>query len=151
MEDADINLLVERLATSRRVITTGFHKSALSAQLLNLNLLKFGIISSFAPYDQLSVEQGITKEDTLVIFSAGSRVYKDILDGLTDNPDERKPHTVIITMSRKNPLNAKVDQVVWLPNYQNQNYDQYLETQVSFMVFIDLLTSALAQRASQQS
>ena len=54
-------------------------------------------------------------------------------------------------MSRKNPLNAKVNQVVWLPNYQNQNYSQYLETQVSFMVFIDLLTSALAQRTSQQS
>ena len=151
MEDAGMSLLVERLTTSRRIVTTGFHKSALSAQLLNLNLLKLGIISSFAPYDQLSVEQSITDEDTLVIFSAGSRVYKDILDALADNPDEWRPHIVLITMSRKNPLNAKVDQVVWLPNYQNQNYSQYLETQVSFMVFIDLLTSALAQRTSQQS
>lgn len=151
MEDADMSLLVERLTTSRRIVTTGFHKSALSAQLLNFNLLKLGIISSFAPYDQLSVEQGITDEDTLVIFSAGSRVYKDILDALADTSDERKPHIVLITMSRKNPLNAKVNQVVWLPNYQNQNYSQYLETQVSFMVFIDLLTSALAQRTSQQS
>lgn len=151
MEDADIDLFVERLATSRRIIATGFHKSALSAQLLNLNLLKFGIISSFAPYDQLSVEQGITNEDTLVIFSANSRVYKDVLNTLADNPDERRPHIVLITMSRRNPLNAKVDQVIWLPNYQNQNYSQYLETQVSFMVFIDLLTSALAQRTSQLS
>lgn len=151
MEDADMSLLVERLTTSRRIVTTGFHKSALSAQLLNFNLLKLGIISSFAPYDQLSVEQGITDEDTLVIFSAGSRVYKDILDALADTSDERKSHIVLITMSRKNPLNAKVNQVVWLPNYQNQNYSQYLETQVSFMVFIDLLTSALAQRTSQQS
>lgn len=151
MEDADMSLLVERLTTSRCIVTTGFHKSALSAQLLNFNLLKLGIISSFAPYDQLSVEQGITDEDTLVIFSAGSRVYKDILDALADTSDERKPHIVLITMSRKNPLNAKVNQVVWLPNYQNQNYSQYLETQVSFMVFIDLLTSALAQRTSQQS
>ena len=70
---------------------------------------------------------------------------------MADTSDERKPHIVLITMSRKNPLNAKVNQVVWLPNYQNQNYSQYLETQVSFMVFIDLLTSALAQRTSQQS
>lgn len=149
MEDADINALVERLSTSRRVITTGFHKSALSAQLLNLNLLKLGIVSSFAPYDQLAVEQPTSAGDTLVIFSATSKVYKELLDTLSDNAPERRPYIVLVTMSRKNPLSAKADQVIWLPNYQNQNFSQYLETQVSFMVYIDLLTSMLAQQISQ--
>ena len=55
----------------------------------------------------------IRDRDTLVIFSAGSRVYKDILDALADTSDERKPHIVLITMSRKNPLNAKVNQDVY--------------------------------------
>lgn len=148
MEDADLESFVTRLTSSRRVVTTGFHKSSLSAQLLNFNLLKLGIISSFAPYDQLTVDQSMTDKDTLVIFSAGSKVYKDILDTLADNAGERKPYIVLVTMSRKNPLNAKADQVIWLPSYQNQNYSQYLETQISFMVFIDLLTTKLAQQIS---
>lgn len=148
MEDADLESFVTRLTSSRRVVTTGFHKSSLSAQLLNFNLLKLGVISSFAPYDQLTVDQSMTDKDTLVIFSAGSKVYKDILDTLADNAGERRPYIVLVTMSRKNPLNAKADQVIWLPSYQNQNYSQYLETQISFMVFIDLLTTKLAQQIS---
>lgn len=149
MEDADIDSLVSRFTSSRRVITTGFHKSALSAQLLNFNLLKFGIVSCFEPYDQMTVEPLMAPDDTLVIFSASSRVYQDVLDTLADNAPERRPYVVLVTTSRKNPLNSKADQVIWLPNYQNQNFDQYLETQISFMVFIDLFTNVLAQRASQ--
>ena len=51
----------------------------------------------------------------------------------------------LITMSDKHSMRNKVDHVIWLPNYKNQGYPQYLESQVVFMVFVDLLTSHIAQ------
>lgn len=149
MEEADIDALVERLVSSRMVLTSGNHKSALSAQLMAYNLIKFGIVSHFWSHDMFaSIEQVVTDKDTLVIFSATSRAFRPIFDFMRDEPPEHQPYTVLVTMNNRNPPRTKVDQVIWLPNYQNQNYPQYLESQVTFMVFIDLLTNVIAQRLS---
>ena len=48
-------------------------------------------------------------------------------------------------MVDKHPIRNKVDHVIWLPNYKNQGYPQYLESQISAMVFVDLLTSFVAE------
>ena len=147
VEKADIEGLADRLLASRAVFTTGCHKSALSAQLMQLNMLKFRKLSSFIPFDQFSSsDQFLTSEDTLVIFSAMGKTYKDYLYDLRENLGESRPYIVHVTMNHKSPLRSKVDQAIWLPNYQNQNFPQYLESQVTFMVFIDLLTNAIAQR-----
>lgn len=149
MDDADIDGLVERLAGSRVVASTGFHKSALPAELLYLNLIKFGLVSVFSSYDHIAaIEQMLGPDDTLVIFSTTSKIYKDAIESVRELPKDKQPYIVLVTMNAKNPLRNKVDQVVWLPNYQNQNYTQYLESQVTFMVFVDLLTNAIAQKVS---
>lgn len=149
MDEADIDGLAQRLATSRLVASTGFHKSALPAQLLYLNLIKFGAISTYAPYDHIAAtEQMLGPEDTLVIFSASSKIYKETVEAIRELPEEKQPYIVLVTMNAKSPLRNKVDQVIWLPNYQNQNYTQYLESQVTFMVFVDLLTNIIAQKVS---
>lgn len=149
MEQAETPQFIDRLLNSRLVTSTGFHKSALPAQLLNLNLIKFGLATSFIPYDQLAPEQMLTERDTLVIFSATSKVYKECVESIRELDPARRPYVVLVTMNAKNPLRNKVDQVIWLPNYQNQNYAQYLESQIVFMVFVDLLTNAIAQRTSR--
>ncbi len=149
MNEADVDGIATRLASSRQVVTTGFHKSALPAQLLDLNLVKFGILSKFSSYDQLTTSQrSYTSDDTLVVFSAASDVYKETLASIRENDAARQPHIVLVTMSTRSPLRKLADDVVWLPSYQNQRYTQYLESQVSAMVFVDLLTNALAQKAS---
>lgn len=149
MEQADIEQLVQRIRTSRMVLSTGYHKSALSAQLMSMNLIKFGIISQFMPFDHVfTTDQVCTADDTLIIFSAMSKTYRSALDDIHNMPDDQRPYIVLVTMNSKNPLRSKVDQMVWLPNYQNQNYPQYLESQITFMVFIDLLTNSIAQSIS---
>lgn len=149
MDEADIPTLVDRIARARSIFSTGYHKSSLPAQLLNFNLMKFGLVSHFWPYDYFSsAEQFATKDDVLIIFSATSKTYQNTLDMIRENPESRRPYIVLVTMNAKNPLRNKVDQMIWLPNYQNQNYSQYLETQITFMIFVDLLTNALAQHIS---
>lgn len=149
MAECDIEGIAARLLSSRQVVTTGFHKSALPAQLLDLNLCKFGIVTRYSPFDQLGTSvQTFTDADTLVIFSASSSVYKEALEWIGENDPERRPRVVLATMNTRSPLRKFADDVVWLPNYQNQRYAQYLESQVSFMVFVDLLTNAIAQKAS---
>lgn len=149
MEEAGVAELAERICASRMVLTTGYHKSALSAQLLSLNLVKFGMISQFWPYDHIfATDQVCTAEDTLVIFSGMGKSYREAVDTIREVPAGERPHLVLATMNSKNPLRNKVDQMIWLPNYQNQNYPQYLETQVTFMIFVDLLTNVIAQKIS---
>lgn len=149
MAESDVDGIAERLLASRQVVTTGFHKSSLPAELLDMNLSKFGIVSYFSPYDRLSTsERTLTSDDTLVVFSASSSAYKETLESIRENDPERRPRVVVATMSTRSPLRKLADDVVWLPNYQNQRYTQYLESQVTFMVFVDLLTNAIAQKAS---
>lgn len=149
MEQADIVGLADRLLASRAIFSTGYHKSALSAQLMALNMVKFRRLSTYLPYDQAtSAEQFLTAEDTFIIFSASGRVWRDTVDGICENMGQNRPYLVHVTMNARSPLRSKVDQVIWLPNYQNQNFPQYLESQITFMIFIDLLTNAIAQRST---
>lgn len=145
MEEADIDLLVDHILKSRFITTTGFHKSSLPARLLYLNLAKFGLAANYSSYDYVAPGAAMSADDTLVIFSASSKIYKDIIDQLNEKPKSQRPYIVLVSMNAKSPLRTKVDQFIWLPNYQNQNYSQYLESQVVFMVFVDLLTNAIAQ------
>lgn len=132
--------LAERIASSRYVAVCGFHKSALPAQLLDINLSKVGILSSFVRFDYIdSLSPRTTKDDTVILFSASSSIFGETVDLISEIPAERRPATVLITQSARHPIRNKVDQVIWLPSYQNQNYPQYLEYQTIPIIFVDLL------------
>lgn len=146
MEEVDIEGLAERILNSHLVTITGFHKSSLPARLLHLNLIKFGLATNYSSYDYIAPGGSMSSQDTLVIFSASSKIYKDTVEQLREKPEDKRPYIVLVSMNAKSSLKAKVDQFIWLPNYQNQNYSQYLESQVVFMVFVDLLTSVIAQK-----
>lgn len=150
LENADVEGFAKELCGARTVATTGFHKSALPAQLLHLNLLKFAIPSQFSPFDQLDAcIQGLfTNEDSLVIFSATGKTFRDAIEAILEADADHQPRVTLVTMNAKTSLRNKVDRVIWLPNYQNQKMDHYLETQVTFMVFADLLTGEIAKSAS---
>ena len=137
--------VAEMICTARFTVCTGYHKSFLPAQLLDMNLHKMGILSSAIAYDSAhTLPQMLCKDDLVVIFSGVSDTYKLIADLLLDQGDNC-PKMVLVTTSDKHVLKNKVDEVVWLPSYQNQGYPQYLESQVINFVFTDQLSSYIAE------
>lgn len=50
-----------------------------------------------------------------------------------------------ITMNDKLSIKKYCDNFVWLPSSSNQHFDCYLESQIIFFVYIDLLTSEIAK------
>lgn len=130
---------------ARYVSINGYHKSAIASNLLEMNLAKFNILASAVAYDRAhTLSDTLTEKDVVIFFSATSNVYVNIIDMINEKEASKRPKTILITMNDKHAIRNKVDKVVWLPNYKNQGYPQYLESQVVFMVFIDLLTSYIA-------
>lgn len=138
--------LAQLIVDAKFIAINGFHKSALPAQLLEMNLAKVSKHAVYVPYDRShTLAQTLTKQDLAIYFSATGIIYREHVEALNDMDDDKRPITVLITMADKSPMRNKVDHVIWLPNYKNQGYPQYLETQVVFMIFVDLLTNYIAQ------
>ncbi len=134
--------LAEQIVSARYVAVCGYHKSSLPAQLLDINLSKMGILSSFVRADCTdSIVSRSSRDDLVIFFSARSGAYRDAADSVQEKPEDQRPATVLITQSDKHPIRNKVDRVIWLPSYLNQGYPQYLEAQVAPIIFVDLLTS----------
>ena len=49
-------------------------------------------------------------------------------------------------MNDKLSIKKYCDQYIWLPSSTNQNFQQYLENQIVFFLYIDLLTSQIAKK-----
>lgn len=138
--------LAQLIVDAKFIAINGYHKSSLPAQLLEMNLAKVSKQAFCIPFDRShTLPQTLTKQDLVIYFSATSSVYREHIDALNELDEDKRPTTVLITMVDKSPLRNKVDHVYWLPNYKNQGYPQYLETQVVFMIFVDLLTNYIAQ------
>lgn len=143
--------LAQRIVGARYIAVCGIHKSALPAQLLDINLGKFGILSSFAHQEHThQMVQRLTREDVVIIFSAVGSSWRATADAIAELPDDRKPFVVLVTQSDKHPIRNKVNQVIWLPSYRNQGYSQYLESQVVPMIFADILTSYIANYIKEE-
>lgn len=138
--------LAEMIVSAHFTAINGYHKSSLPAQLLEMNLTKFSIPSAYVPADRAHTlaQRCPHPEDLIIFFSATSNIYRETIDNILELIPEKRPKTILITMNDKHPIRNKVDRVFWLPNYKNQGYAQYLESQVVFMVFVDLLTSYIA-------
>ena len=146
LDDADMRELAHELASARAVFCTGSHKSSLPARLLMYNLQKLGIAAQFCLEEQLvTAPQMLGPDDSLVVFSAQGKTYRITLEAIRESNAHGAPRITLVTANAKAPARKTADRTIWLPNYQNQRMDLYLETQVSFMVFVDLLTNMLAQ------
>ncbi len=138
--------LAQLIVNAKFIAINGYHKSALPAQLLEMNLAKVSKQSVCVPYDRAhTLPQTLTQHDLAIYFSATGSVYRDQIEALNDMDKDKRPVTVLVTTTDKSPMRNKVDHVIWLPSYKNQGYPQYLETQVVFMIFVDLLTNYIAQ------
>ncbi len=138
--------IASKLVKARNVIVMGMHKSYVSAELFGYNMMKLGIPTMIFDSDnRLDIEHFIKKEDVLVVFSAEGVSCKDFLASI----EVKGAYTVLITQNNKNPSKKYADDFIWLPNSRNQNLKYYLENQVIFMVFSDLLTSFVAKATTK--
>ncbi|MCI9148696.1 MAG: MurR/RpiR family transcriptional regulator [Hungatella sp.] len=143
--------LARLIADARYISICGNHKSSLPAQLLDMNLAKLGILSSFVRADYFEfLAQRASSKDVVIIFSATGSFRREHIDLVNELPADKRPVSVLVTQTDKHPIRNKVDHVVWLPSYENQGYPQYLEVQVAPVIFVDLLTNYIVEYVKEE-
>lgn len=137
-----LKALAKNIISARRIYVTGMHKSYLSAQLLRYNLIKFGInCTCFNNDDRQEIIHLANAEDLIILISSQMVSAQPFIKTMQD----LQIPMAAITMVDKAPHKNNFKHYIWLPNYRNQNMKTYTENMVIFAIFIDLLTSYVAQ------
>lgn len=134
--------LAERIVKAKKVVLSGVNKSFLPAKMLQLNLMRLSILATTMTFDEWGMcKNFLNKDDLLIIFSARLK-YKELSQYIVN---QQPAALALITMTDKTPFKNKSDMFFWLPSAENQNYPLYLENEVPFLIFADLLTSYVAK------
>lgn len=150
-EGNEVPELVERIVKARNIYAAGVHRSSLPAQLFSFNMQALGKPCCYASNEILNTAtRTFTPEDVIVIFSARSKALKDTIESIREGSQEHQPYIALVCMDNRHPLRKYVDLSIWLPNWQNQRMSQYLESQISAMIFCDLFSSIVAHELSNQ-
>lgn len=145
----DIENLANAVIKSNTVMLTGYHKSFLPCKFMETNLRKLSKSSIAIANDSFEdINFFATKDDLLIIFSAEGTSVKEILDIATS---QKKYKVALITMNSKSSYKNKVDFFIWLPSSKNQHYPVYLENQVIFFIFVDILTAHIAKQNNNKN
>lgn len=140
----EVDRLAQKIIHSNTVYITGVHKSRLPAQMLQMNLFKVNKRAIFFASDMLQDLPNIANSQDLVI------VFSNQGNGISKNMLKHEKETChfslgIITMKENLPIEKYSDFYIYLPSSINQHFDTYLENQVIFFIFIDILTSRIAK------
>lgn len=143
----DIEKISNIIFDSKRIFTTGFHKSAFAAHMLDMNLKEFGYQSEFLTYDVICRFDSFCRStDLLIIFSVSSSTYNMLNDVLASCDENSKPKILLITQTPKHPFLSYVDYKVVLPNYKSENLPHFIEHQVTAMIYVAVLTSYINKK-----
>lgn len=143
----EIETLANVVINSNTIMLTGYHKSFLPCKFMESNLRKLSKPSIAIENDFFEdMNSFATAKDLLIIFSAEGNSVKDILDISTT---QNKYKVALITMNPKSAYKNKVDYFLWLPSSKNQHYPVYLENQVVFFIFVDILTAYIANQKNK--
>lgn len=147
-ENIDHELLVKTakdIVDSDTIYVTGSHKSSLSAQMMKYNLFKVNKKAVFLASDELhELPHIITKNDLLLVFTNQGNGLR------TKNQYQEEKENIhfnltFITMNDKLKAKKYCDNFIWLPSPSNQHFEHYLESQIIFFVYIDILTSQITK------
>lgn len=144
LDPAQMDELAQKIIHSNTVYVTGYHKSSLPAQMMQMNLFKVNKRAIFFASDMLhDLANIVTNQDMVIVFSnQGNGIQKNMLK----HEKEMRHFTLTtITMKDKLPISKYSDHYIYLPSSINQHFDTYLENQVVFFIFVDLLTSKIAK------
>ena len=123
------------------------HKSALPAKLLQFNLFKYGKKAIFLDYGDIvnDFQQLVSEDDMVIIYTNRGNVLGSINSTLKDLVKKVSFNLSIITMNDKLSLKKHTKNYIWLPSTINQGFQNYLENQVVFFIYTDILTSEIAK------
>lgn len=144
LDEDTLKRVSDLLLSARNVYTIGYHKSSLSAQLMNFNLLKFAVTAiNFNNDNGLELNSLADERDVAIVFSSTADTMKETMNTLK----QRGSKIILITNNNKTYYKNLVDELIWLPSSKNQNLPFYLENQVLVMIVIDLISAYMARTA----
>lgn len=143
----DIVALAKSIDASQTTYIFGVHKSSLPAKMLEINLLKLSKKVAFVGIDLITEAPNfMTKNDLLIVFTAAGSLLntycKNTFDYLTTQASTK---LAFVTFNDKLPYSGSASHYMHLPSSSNLNYPVYLENQIVFFTFVDLLTTQYAK------
>ena len=142
-----LNQFASDIVNAESIIILGMHKSALPAKLLQYNLFKYGKKAIFLDYGDIvnDFQQLINQGDMVIIYTNRGNVLGSINTTLKDMSKKLSFNLSIITMNDKLSIKKYTNNYIWLPSTINQGFQNYLENQVIFFIYTDILTSEIAK------
>lgn len=142
-----LNQFASDIVHANSIIILGMHKSALPAKLLQYNLFKYGKKAIFLDYGDIvnDFQQLVREDDMVIIYTNRGNVLGSINSTLKELIKKVSFNLSIITMNDKLSLKKHTKNYIWLPSTINQGFQNYLENQVVFFIYTDILTSQIAK------
>lgn len=137
--------VAQDIVNANTIILTGTHKSSLPAQMLRYNLFKCNKKAILLDQGDLQDLPHIVNENDMVIMFSNQGSGLQIKNQFKDEKEKYHFNLTFITMNDKLSIKKYCDNFVWLPSSSNQHFESYLESQIIFFVYIDLLTSEIAK------
>ena len=138
--------LAHDIINAQSIIIIGYHKSALPSKMLQFNLFKIHKKAMYISQDEIHELPNIIQEnDILIAFSNDGNGLEAIKNEIKSEKQEKQFNLSIITMNDKLSLKKLSDNYVWLPSSTNQGFEVYLENQIIFFLYVDLLTSEITE------
>ena len=146
LDQQGLNKLASDIIKANTIIVSGAHKSSLPAKMMQLNLFKIGKKALFIANDVMQELPHITtKDDLVLIFTNSGSGVESYKGTLKEAKDQINFNLSIITMNNKLSIKNRCDNYIWVPSSSNQNFSQYLENQIMFFLYIDILTSQISK------
>ena len=140
----EVTTLANRIKDAKRSEVFALNRTALSAEQLHMRALKIGL--SIHVTDQTilmgDVADFFDPQDLVIIFTVRDNepCYARIIDTLTSS----QVPVVLVTMAPSLPFAKKCTQVITLPAVF-QGYATFIDEQVIFFVFVEILLHELAK------
>lgn len=141
----EIEKLADSMIKARRLKIFGSNRTFLSAQQLRMRLGKIGMDAE-AIGDEISmrdISELLTNEDYCILFSIKAMDhYNQVINllKLNDCPIS------LITMTANNKLEPNVDQQILLPIVSRLTSTSFLDDQIIYFVFIEVLLNVLSKK-----
>jgi len=140
-----LNKVATDIVKADTIYVTGVHKSSLPAQMMKYNLFKVNKKVIYLQSDEIQeLSHIITKQDLLIVFTNQGNGLT-IKNQFQEDKEKIDFNLTFITMNNKLKAKKYCDNFVWLPSPSNQHFERYLESQIVFFIYVDILTSQIAK------
>lgn len=139
---SDLNQIIMKIKTARRLKIFGSNRTFLSAQQLRLRLSKMGLDAE-AIGDEISmreISENLNQDDFCLLFSIdGRETYLSIIEIL----NRVNCPITLVTMSAQNTLTNQVTNQIILPIVSRLDHQNQFDDQIIYFVFIEMLILSL--------